>query len=246
MKRVYLIAFWVLWSGCQQVLLGNLGEAEANEIMVTLAEKGVPASKERLGSSLDSWMVMVTSEDLQQAFIALRSAGLPRLRHEGFKEIYKERGLIPGRLEEKALFLSALQGEIAETLELVEGITSARVHITVAGKKKARRLSLNPEPPSQPTASVLISYQTTADDSLPLSAKAVKKLVAHSVSGLVPEKVAVVFSPREKIQVTLPQENGLNTSILIRPLAVGVAVLVFLLGLLLLAHRRGWLARSNP
>ena len=55
-----------------------------------------------------------------------RNAGT-RPRQDGFGEIFGKGSLVPTPTEERALYVEALSGELARTLESVEGVTSARV-----------------------------------------------------------------------------------------------------------------------
>jgi type III secretion protein J len=188
-------AVLVLLSGCRVGLHSDLGEPEANQILVCLAQAGLAGHKERSGSGARPWSIRVAEADLPAAVQVLRAVGLPRAHHRGFKEVYAERGLVPGRLEERALFLSALQAEIAESLESVDGVISARVHATIRPEQVSARLG-STLPVDRLSASVLITHGLDAAGQVPLSEKAVQKIVANAIDGLQADQVAVVFSPR--------------------------------------------------
>jgi type III secretion protein J len=181
--------------GCQGTLQAGLEEHEANEVLVVLAQHGLAGSK--VGGGRAGHAVEVASDDLAAAWSALRAAGLPRPRHAGFRDVFQERGLVPGQAEEQALFLSALQEELARTLEAVEGVLAARVH--VAGQR-LEGLHLRPgggpggERRAAPSAAVLLAVQRL--DPLPIGPEEVRALLAHAVEGLEPERVSVVCVPR--------------------------------------------------
>ena len=219
MKKILLLSAWLLFSGCGTTLQGGLSESEANEILLVLVGAGIAGEKTSQGAE---WAVEVTDSDLSGAFRVLSAAGLPRPKHTGFLGVYKERGLVPGRMEEQALYLSALQEEISKTLELVEGVVSARVHVTAKPERKFNKAEASP-----PTASVLIGYHPDAGAQPPISKDEVKKIVAHAVVGLAYDRVVVVFSKKRKVAVPAGVIQTGNPNGMLRVAAVALAALAF-------------------
>lgn len=230
MKKILLIAVWLVLSGCGTMLQSELSEREANEILLVLAESGIMGEKSGQGSQ---WAIEVKHSDLSRAFLVLSAAGLPRPKHTGFLGVYKERGLVPGRMEERALYLSALQEEISQTLESVEGVVSARVHITT---KPEKRISKTEAPPA--TASVLIGYHPDSGAHPPISRDEVEKIVAHAVMGLERDRVVVVFSPKRKVAVPAVVTRVGSSKGLLRMAAVALAVLAFCVSAFFFLRRR--------
>jgi type III secretion protein J len=219
MNKILLILTLVFLSGCGTTLQGGLSEGEANEILLVLAEAGIAGEKSGQGSE---WAVEVGGSELSKAFLALNAAGLPRPRHTGFLGVYHERGLVPGRMEEQALYLSALQEEISRTLESVEGVVSARVHVTVKPEKKFSKAETPPT-----TASVLIGYNPDASARLPISKEEVKKIVSNAVAGLEGDRVAVVFTQKRLAAVPAVVTRTGSSGGLLRMAAAAMAVLAF-------------------
>jgi len=230
MKKILLLSVWLLLPGCSTTLQSELSEREANEILLVLAEAGITGEKGGQGSQ---WTVEVEHSDLSRAFLILSAAGLPRPRHTGFLGVYKERGLVPGRMEEQALYLSALQEEISKTLESVEGVVSARVHVTARPEKRISKA----ETPA-PTASVLIGYHAGINEQPPISSDEVKKIVAHAVVGLERDQVMVVFSPKRKVTVPAAVTRTGDSKALLRIAAVALAVLAFCASAFFFLRRR--------
>jgi type III secretion protein J len=141
-------------------------------------------------------------------------------------------------MEDQALYLSALQEEIAQTLESVEGVVSARVHVQQKSSGRPGHRS-----PVESTASVLISYRPDPQGSLPLPEQAVQKVVAHAVAGLSPARVAVVFAPRRKVVLPAGETDSAKTPGGVKTAAVGVASAA--LGLSLVVVIRRW-RRGRP
>lgn len=173
-----------LLAACQTTLLNDLDEQEANEVLACLAGQGITSSKHAEGKGVFS--VQVADRDLPRAWQGLRQHGLPRPRHQGFRQVFAKRGLVPGRLEQQALYLSALQEEIAQTLEAAGGVVTARVHITFQQSNRRQR--------SQPlaTAAAVLLEVSNERQKAELSEKQVKEIVSHAVAGLTAEQVSVV------------------------------------------------------
>lgn len=227
-------------AGCSATLQGGIDEQEANEMILVLAEAGIEAAKSEAGTG-DRWCVLVDRGDLSRAWRCLRAAGLPRPRHAGFREVYRERALVPGRMEERAVYLSALQEEIAQTLEQVEGVVSVRVHVTLRPESKLR-----PSRPGAASASVLLSFRPQADGARPITARDVQSLVAHAVVGLAPEQVAVVFTPKRPVELPGPDDQEAGSSAgMARVAASGLAAGSLCIGGTVLFVRRRRTSRTG-
>lgn len=227
-----LIALIAAFGGCTATLQGGVDEPEANQMILVLAEAGIDADKSESGAG-GGWRVQVDRCDLSRAWRTLRAAGLPRPHHAGFREVYQERALVPGRMEEQAVYLSALQEEIAQTLETVEGIVSARVHVTL---RPASRLDKSRTGSS---ASVLLSFRPGPQGARPISEPAVQDLVAHAVEGLQPARVAVVFTPKRAVELPgLPADPTGSSMGKARLAASGLAGVSLLVGGVILLVRR--------
>jgi type III secretion protein J len=148
-------------------------------------------------------MVRVGRDDAGRALELLRSLGLPRSRRSGLAEMYDQPSLVPSATEERARFLEALGNDIERTLETVEGVVSARVHIA-PGESDPLAIDAKPRVPGQ--ASVLL--KTAASGPVVIKEADIQRLVAGAVPGLAPTAVAVVMTPA-------PQWSGAGESSMI-------------------------------
>jgi type III secretion protein J len=235
----YLWIAVTLLAGCSAAIEHNLDETQANEVMTSLERAGISASKSRDESNGDTFAVSVGKADVVRALELLRSLGLPRGQRAGFGEVYKQSSLLPTPTEERARYLEALSGEIGKTLETVEGVAHARVHLVLP---EPDPLAVEGKPRVAAQAAVLL--KTHPGRPLPISESDVRKLVAGSVPGLDPAAVAVVFTPATapKAAVGLVALGPLRMTAQSRTavLAVGVAacLLLALLALLVLVMAR--------
>jgi len=187
MKRCGFCIIVLFVLGCAAPIQHGLDESAANEVVTSLERGGIAASKTR---DVDgAFMVSVPQADAVAAMELLRSLGLPRGRRLGFGDVYKQPSLLPTPTEERARYVEALAGEIAGSLESVDGVVGARVHLVLP---EIDPLAVDGKPRVPAQAAVLL--KTVAGRSLPMSETEVRKLVAGSVPGLAPEAVSVVFT----------------------------------------------------
>lgn len=173
---------------CNIEILHDISEPEANQVVAALQRSGLPAQKERVeqGSGA-TYTVTVRRSDAPRAWGVLRQQNLPRPQEKGLGEVFGDVGLVPTRIQEQALLRHALAGEVARTLNSIDGVRHARVHLVLPQH--------NPLAPSdsdlpKPRASVLLKVDPTLD----LAKADIQQLVAGSVESLDPDSVNVVIS----------------------------------------------------
>lgn len=184
MDRLRLAAMALALGACAQPLEAGLAEEDANAILVALHDRGIGAQKEAEAGA-ETYVVRVAGEDLSRGLDVLRAEGLPRRSPEGLREVFGEGGLVPTATEERARYVAALGGELARSLEAIDGVLEARVHLALPER---RLLAVGDESP-RPRASVLLRHR---GPDAPFDTADVKALVAGAVEALDADDVAVV------------------------------------------------------
>ena len=190
MRWSWIVVFVVL--GCSAPIGQGLDETAANEMVTSLERGGIGANKNRDDDG--AFSVTVAKSDVLAAMDLLRTLGLPRGPRAGLHEVYKQPSLVPTPTEERARYVDALTGEVARTLETVDGVVSARVHLVLP---EIDPLTIDGKPRVAAQAAVLLKAR--ASKSLPIGEKDVQRLVAGSVPGLEPSAVAVVITPAAEL-----------------------------------------------
>ncbi len=196
---VALAALAALVTGCAVPVAGGLDDTEANRVFVALDRASVEATKEPDGTKEGAWRVTVARDDLPRALSVLREEDLPRRQPRGVADAIGAGSLVPSEAAEHAAIVAGIAGELERSLEGVEGVLEARVHLDVPAPNPLRDA-----PPARGTAAVLIEHRGATP---PLSADAVQRLVAGGVAGLLPDDVAVVMVPR-----SAPASLGASTN----------------------------------
>ncbi|WP_353661950.1 flagellar basal-body MS-ring/collar protein FliF [Hydrogenimonas sp. SS33] len=177
------IVFLVLYTSSARssdyaVLFDHLSSKDAGLIIQELDKEGVPYKIPRDG------VIEVPKSEVYKVRINVASKGLPKESHVGF-ELFDKQEFGSTDFDQRVKFLRALEGELSRTIQSLQPIQSAVVHLAIP--KESVFVSKS----SPPTASVVVK---TVDD-MRLSRKqiaGIKNLVAAAVANLKPENVKIV------------------------------------------------------
>lgn len=176
--------------GCRMELQHGLTEDQANEVLVVLQQNDIPgAAKIREEGEKPMWTVAVPKQDAVRAWRIMKSQDLPRAAEKGLAETFGTGSLIPTATEEKALYLDALCNELQRTIETIDGVVRARVHLVLP---EEQILPEEATPENRPKASVLIKYRLNSRGEIPYKDDAIKILVANAIQKLDPKDVVVI------------------------------------------------------
>jgi flagellar M-ring protein FliF len=165
-----------------QLLFGNLSLEQASKIADKISEQNIPYEIRGGGSS-----IFVPAEKVHELrALAAREGLLPRSGEPGY-EIFDNEKLGVSPLVQKMNYNRALQGELARTIQVFDGVQSARVHIV----RPEQTLFTGSE--QKASASVMIQLKPGWRLS-PSTVAAITNLVAGAVEGLSPEQVTVADS----------------------------------------------------
>jgi type III secretion protein J len=188
---------WVipaLLAGCgDAAVLQGVAEPEANRAVAALDQSGIAARKapEEGGSGSIRFRVSVAPADVARSVTVLHGNGLPRSEEPGFVETFgAQPSLVQSASEERARAAQASAGELARTLESMDGVLDARVHLALPA---ADDRPLDGTAGPRPGASVLLRHLGPRP---PIDEAAIRRLVAGGLVGMRPDDVSVVTVPR--------------------------------------------------
>ncbi|QCC78160.1 flagellar M-ring protein FliF [Nocardioides daphniae] len=160
-------------------LYSQMSSEDAAAVIEELTAKGVPHKLSADGNS-----VLVPKEQVHETRIALSGEGLPANSSGDGYSLLDEQSLSTSQFQEQTSFKRAMEGELASTIEAIDGVNTAVVHLAMP----AKQVFAKEQDPT--TASVLVDTQA-GKSFTPDQVQAVVHLVASSVDGLAPEKVTV-------------------------------------------------------
>jgi type III secretion protein J len=174
--------------GCAVPIAGGLDEAQANRVVVALDRAGVGGEKEADPAAEGRFRVIVEREQAALAISTMRDEDLPTQKTPGLLDAIGKGSLVPSQLTEHTQYLAGLSGELENTLLAIDGVLSARVHLSIPASDPLRE-----GPRLKPTASVLLKHRGSTP---PIDVYEIKRLVAGAGPGLLPDDVAVVMIAR--------------------------------------------------
>jgi type III secretion protein J len=183
-RAAWLLSFAVL-AGCTVPVAGGLDEGQANRVVVALDHAAVGGEKEPDPAVEGRFRVVVARDDAPRAIAALQDEDLPAPPMPGLLDSMGKGQLVPSQMAEHAQLTAGLAGELERTLSSVEGVLSARVHLSLA---KSEPFAEGPRPKA--TGSVLMRHRGSTP---PIDPQEVKRLVAGAAPALAPDDVAVVM-----------------------------------------------------
>ena len=164
----------------QEVLYTGLDPQDVTRVGAALQDAGIPFDVNVTGDA-----VLVEYGQTAKARMLLAEKGLPRSDSAGYELFDKLGSLGLTTFMQQVTKVRALEGELAKTIRLIDGIRAARVHLALQNEGSFRSSS------DHATASVIIRAD---GDSGERSANAIRHLVAAAIPGLSPDDVSVMSS----------------------------------------------------
>ena len=178
-------------------LFSNLSSEDASAVIENLDSHGVPYEITGGGGT-----IMVPRDLVYETRIDLSGEGLPTSSEGGYS-LFDEQSLSTSEFQEQTTFKRAMEGELSKTIEGIDDVQTAVVHLALPEKQ------VFAEEQAPATASVLLQTRpgtTLAEEQV----QAVVHLVASSIDGMKPEKVTVADSTGKVL--TTPDGSGAAVS----------------------------------
>jgi flagellar M-ring protein FliF len=165
----------------QAPLFSNLASTDASAIVDELNAAGVAYELTDGGQT-----IMVAKDQVYDLRLTMSGQGLPAGQDTGYA-LLDEQGITTSEFQQQVSYQRALEGELSKTLESLEGVRSAVVHVALPEDE----VFVTEE--AKPTASVLLDLAPgTALSGEQI--QAVTNLVSSSVQDMEPEQVTVADS----------------------------------------------------
>ena len=174
---VLFLLFKLATAPSYETMLTGLDPAETGKITKALDEQAVGYEIQNGGTALG-----VKSADAARARIALAETGLPGKGQPGF-ELFDKQKMGTSDFQQQVNYQRALEGEIANTIEQVDGVSGAKVQLVLPED------ALFADEKKPATAAVLLSGSTSNLD--PNAVRGMAQLVSSSVEGLALDKVTI-------------------------------------------------------
>lgn len=189
-------------SACKdEPLLKGLDQTQSNEVIATLQRNNIDASKADKGKS--GYSISVKKADIPAAVDLLKIHALPSRPRMEISQLFPSDALVSSPRAEKARLYSAIEQRLEQSLQTMEGVLSARIHVSYdidTGE--------NGRPAGPMHLSALVNYQNETDPSLLISD--IKRFLKNSFNQVEYDNISVVLSRQTALQHQAPMDNGAN------------------------------------
>jgi flagellar M-ring protein FliF len=162
----------------QEILYSGLDPQDVTRMGAALQDAGI-----RFDVSVSGDVVTVDVGQAARARMLLAEKGLPRSDTAGYELFDKLGSLGLTTFMQQITKVRALEGELARTISLIDGIRAARVHLALRNEGSFRSGN------DQATASVIIRADGGKEEN---AANSIRHLVAAAIPGLSPDQVTVM------------------------------------------------------
>lgn len=187
-------------SACKdEALLKNLNQVQANEVIATLLRNNIAAEKMDHGKS--GYSITIDKVDLPAAVDLLKTYQLPSPPRMEIARMFPGDSLVSSPRAEKARLYSAIEQRLEQSLQVLEGVANASVHVSYdidAGE--------NGRSPRPVHLSALVSYEPESDPALLISD--VKRFLKNSFAEVAYDHISVVLSRRPTPQHSPPVHHS--------------------------------------
>lgn len=193
---VLLMLLCLALVGCRQPnLLEGLDQQQANEVLSVLQRNNIAAVKVDAGKS--GYAVKIDQVDFSAAVDLLNLYSLPSRPRLQVAEMFPADSLVASPRAEKARLYSALEQRIEQSLGVLEGVVSARVHVSYdldagEGGRKSPPIHL---------AAVAI-HERDVEPQLLITD--IKRFLKNSFVAVEYENISVILSKRSPTQHVAP------------------------------------------
>jgi flagellar M-ring protein FliF len=131
----------------------------------------------------DGNIIMVPSDKVARLRMTLAESGLPKGGGVGYEIFDKSDALGTTSFVQNINSLRALEGELARTIEGLDRVQAARVHLVMPERPLFSRDKVDP------SASIVLKIRGSLE---PAQVRAIRHLVATAVNGLSPQRISIV------------------------------------------------------
>lgn len=204
------------------VIINDVEEREANEIVVFLASRGISAEKMQTvntsanttGNEAIKWSIAVDGSHSTKAMAILNQNGLPRKKGVSLLDLFAKAGLMSSEKEETIRYQAGLAEQIASMIRKIDGVLDADVQISFPSSEASSMAYVGQqEKLKKITAAVYVKHQGIFDDPNAHLVSKIKRLVSGSVTGLDLNDVTVISDRARFADVSLtPMSESLEGS----------------------------------
>ena len=197
MMKLGLLMMCFVLAGCEhENLLQSLEQRQANEVVAVLHRNNIDAIKKNNGKN--GFSVDVGKVDFSAAVDILKVYDLPSPKVIEIADMFPVDSLVASPRAEKARLYSAIEQRLEQSLKIVSGVVSTRVHVSydLDGAERGQK--------NRPVhLSTLIVYEEEIDPQSLINNT--KRFLKNSFDQVEYDNISVVLSKRPTLQSQTPK-----------------------------------------
>ncbi|CAI1905417.1 Lipoprotein prgK precursor [Serratia quinivorans] len=222
-KSLLLACSLLLLVGCDnEALLTQLNQRQSNEVMATLQQNGILASKRENGKL--GFSIYVAKQDFVASVDLLKQYNLPSKDQIEIVQAFPGDSLVASPQAERSRLLSMIEQRLEQSIAGIPGVVNAKVHVSYP--LAPNNSGSNRAPPKQ-HVSCLITYAGSENKEVLINK--VKIFLRNSFSEVDFDDVSVVVLDRPAIQRSISSEGNDASGNIIYQLLIAVTVIITLL-----------------
>ncbi|MTC48412.1 EscJ/YscJ/HrcJ family type III secretion inner membrane ring protein [Providencia alcalifaciens] len=186
----------LLLNGCKEKnLFKGLDQYQANEVIAVLQMHNIQADKVDNGKS--GYSISVAEPDFTAAVYWVKVYELPPRPRMEIAQMFPSDSLVSSPIAEKARLYSAIEQRLEQSLQTLEGIVSARVHISY---------DIDSNESGKGSKPVHLSALAIYERNTPLGLQVgdIKRFLKNSFADVEYDNISVVLSERSEAQLQAP------------------------------------------
>ncbi len=166
-------------------LVSGVNPSQTDKMTSTLSAQGISYELQSNGTA-----IAVQANQASKARVALAGANLLGNTQPGFTQLFEKQNLGESNFQQQVTYQRALQGQLAETIDSVQGVSGAQVELVLPSSQN----QIFGENQNASSAAVLLSGTSSLSSN---SVRGIAQLVSSSVPGLQLDKVTITGASGE-------------------------------------------------
>jgi type III secretion system YscJ/HrcJ family lipoprotein len=221
-----LLAITLLLAGCQNDVVADLSERQANETIAVLQRHHIPAAKQ--AGAKKRYSVTVDSAHFARATELLSIYHLPSADDLPISSLFPPDALVNSPTAERVRLLSGLEERLSQTINRVENVFGARVHVSypIFARQPGETVPMH--------LAIMLNYEGAIADAI--LAEQLKQLAKNSFESLSYDNISVVIFHGSRPELVLPPAAGPPVGLIVA--ASALVFILFLAAVFALLRRR--------
>jgi type III secretion system YscJ/HrcJ family lipoprotein len=220
-----LLLIALLLAGCQNDVVADISERQANETIAVLQRHHILATKQ--AGAKKRYSVTVDSTNFARATELLSIYRLPSADDLPISSLFPPDALVNSPTAERVRLISGLEERLSQTIDRIDGAFGARVHVSypIFSRQPGETVPMH--------LAIMLNYEGSIGDAI--LAEQLKQLAKNSFESLSYDNISVIIFRSNRPEVILPPEAKSAMSAIT---AVSALILVLVTALLMALLRR--------